>query len=499
MVYRSINVPLARNTTQPTKAVHLPTCLTISCYDIVSKALIVSTGPSKSFPDSGNCLIQQNVNEVSRCEGHVVVAVSAKSRGRANPFGLPLVIAASLLSWANILRQACDDKLATMSTEKMSPVSKDSTDKMSKKRRREEELAQTKTSETAPEADSTPAKKQKKSKKDRENKVKQEPIEETTKADTSEKKDKKKKKKNEDVQDEETATQDAKPAETAETTEHDNAPEDAEKTKKSKKKKQKEDSINPTKVNGTEDSRPAVSSTTTSATSGKQLQSRAPFIQQTTSFYLALSPIAHQFPLEGLCAEHISPLLLTYYPPMKGVVLSYSDPRMSESPENGVRIKKGKQAKTVLGQSVDEYAVTYVWLTVDLLVFKPQKDTVLEGYVNLQNESILGLICYNYFNAGIERSRIPKDWQWVEDEAPEEGDMSRKGRREAAGHYVNAEGSKVEGKLVFKVKDFEATAGAETGSGSINIYGTLLAGAEDAKADEDVRQSALVRGRSARR
>lgn len=386
----------------------------------------------------------------------------------------------------------------------MSPVSKDSADKMSKKRRREEELAQTKASETAPEADSTPAKKQKKSKKDREVKVKhevkvkQEPEDETTIADISEKKDKKKKKKNEGAQNEEAATQDAKPAKTGETTGHDNAPEDAEKTKKSKKKKSKEDAAITTAGNGTEERKPVVSSTS-SAISGKKLQSRPPFVQQTTSFYLALSPIAHQFPLEGLCAEHISPLLLTYYPPMKGVVLSYANPRMSETPENGAQIKKGKHAKTVLGQSVDEYAVTYVWLTVDLLVFKPQKDTVLEGYVNLQNESILGLICYNYFNAGIERSRIPKDWQWVEDEAPEEGDMSRKGRREAAGHYVNAEGNKVEGKIVFKVKDFEATAGAETGSGSINIYGTLLAGDEDAKADEDARQNGLVRGRPARR
>jgi DNA-directed RNA polymerase I subunit RPA43 len=198
--------------------------------------------------------------------------------------------------------------------------------------------------------------------------------------------------------------------------------------------------------------------------------------------------------------EHISPLLLTYYPPMKGVVLSYTNPRLSESPETGSKIAKGKESKTVLGRSVDEYAVTYVWLTVELLVFKPQRGTVLEGYVNLQNESILGLICYNYFNAGIERSRLPKDWQWVAEEAPEEsGEMSRKGRREAAGHYVNAEGNKVEGKIVFKVKDFEATAGAETGSGSINIYGTLLVESEDKKVDEESRQKNLVRERPARR
>jgi len=165
-------------------------------------------------------------------------------------------------------------------------------------------------------------------------------------------------------------------------------------SKKSKKKNHKDSQNDVVETNGIEKDEPVVSktATTTTAIDDKQLQSSPPFVQQTTSFYLALSPIAHDFPLDGLCAEHISPLLLTYYPPMKGVVLSYSDPRLSEAPEKrGVQIKKEKRSKTVLGRSVDEYAVTYVWLTVDFLLFKPQRGTVLEGYVNLQNESILGL------------------------------------------------------------------------------------------------------------
>jgi DNA-directed RNA polymerase I subunit RPA43 len=352
-----------------------------------------------------------------------------------------------------------------MSTENMSPVSKDKADKMSKKRRREEEeLAQ--------------QKKLKKSKKDRETAVKQESAEEPAEETTPSKKEKKKRRKSVEVQADEATAQESEPAAAA----------------------TKENEDEAAQPNGADETKPHVPTTTTTAIKSKYLTSKSPFVQHTTSFYLALSPIAHQFPLEGLCAEHISPLLLTYYPPMKGVVLSYNNPRLSESPETGSKIAEGKKAKTVLGRSVDEYAVTYVWLTVELLVFKPQRGTVLEGYVNLQNESILGLICYNYFNAGIERSRLPKDWQWVADEAQEDsGELSRKGRRDAAGHYVNAEGNKVEGKIIFKVKDFEATAGAETGSGSINIYGTLLVESEDQKVDEESRQKGLVRERPTRR
>ncbi|KAL1591150.1 hypothetical protein WHR41_00458 [Cladosporium halotolerans] len=389
-----------------------------------------------------------------------------------------------------------------MSTENMSPASKDSAEKMSKKRRREEELAQSKDAKPAPETESTPAKKQKKSKKDRDAAVKKEPTEESVEVATPAKEKKKKKRKGTETQADEA---DAKPAASGENSDNGQEPpanvEDE--TSKKSRKRQKDSQNDVAESNGTEESKLIVSETATTITAidNKQLQSSPPFVQQTTSFYLALSPIAHDFPLDGLCAEHISPLLLTYYPPMKGIVLSYSDPRLSEAPEKrGVQIKKEKRSKTVLGRSVDEYAVTYVWLTVEFLLFKPQRGTVLEGYVNLQNESILGLICYNYFNAGIERSRIPKDWQWVEDEAAEvDGEMTRKGRREAAGHYVNADGNKVEGKIVFKVKDFEATAGAETGSGSINIYGTLLTESDDTKVDEEVKQKSAARGRPSRR
>jgi DNA-directed RNA polymerase I subunit RPA43 len=398
--------------------------------------------------------------------------------------------------WANCKKSLastfCDElaPISTMSTENMSPASKDKSDKMSKKRRREEELAQSKEANAAAEPESTPAKKLKKSKKDRESAVKQESTEEATERATPSKKEKKKKSKSTEVQPEETIAQDATTA--ASGAKSDESEDSEVEAPKKSKKKSKNTTSEIAEANGSEESKPAISATTTTAISSKYLHSKSPFVQQTTSFYLALSPIAHHFPLEGLCAEHISPLILTYYAPLKGVVLSYNDPRLSESPEKGAKVSKGKESKTVLGTSVDEYAVTFVWLTVDLLIFKPQRGTVLEGYVNLQNESILGLICYNYFNAGIERSRLPKDWQWVADEATEEtGEMSRK-RRDAAGHYVNAEGNKVEGKIIFKVKDFEATAGAETGSGSINIYGTLLTEGEDAKVDEEAKQKTLV-------
>lgn len=231
------------------------------------------------------------------------------------------------------------------------------------------------------------------------------------------------------------------------------------------------------------------------ASAGSLVESQSPFAQQTISFYLALSPCAHDFPLEGLCAEHISPLLLTYYPPLKGVVLSYDNPRISEHPDDqqGPQASSSNQAKTVLARSIDEYAVTFVWLTADFLLFRPQRGTHMEGHVNLQNESILGLMCYNYFNAVIERYRLPKDWRWVGDDEDVEGKWKQKAGKEGEGYWVDGDGKKVEGKLVFKVRDFEATPGSETGAGSINIHGTLLPDGEDTRQDDEERQHGLVR------
>ncbi|WPH04820.1 Hypothetical protein R9X50_00771700 [Acrodontium crateriforme] len=200
-----------------------------------------------------------------------------------------------------------------------------------------------------------------------------------------------------------------------------------------------------------------------------QLESHSPFVHQTTSFYLSLSACAHDFPLEGLCAEHISPLLLTYFPPLKGIVLSYSNPRLSEHPEDN---EPSQSEGTVLSKSIDEYGVTFVWLTADFLLFRPRKGAVLEGHINLQNESILGLVCYNYFNAGIERSQLPSDWQWVSSE--DDAKNRKVSEEEGEEHYVNGNSERVNGRLLFRVTDFESTPGAENGGGTINISGSLL-------------------------
>lgn len=179
----------------------------------------------------------------------------------------------------------------------------------------------------------------------------------------------------------------------------------------------------------------------------------SPFVQLTAGLWLPLSPCAYNFPLEGLCAEHISPHLLGYFEKFHGVLLSYSNPRITEELSQGVHSNGSDQLEAVLTRSINEYAVSYVALTAEFLIFRPERGTILEGYVNLHSESVLGLICYNYFNASIEREKLPKDWTWGEE------------------HWLDGKGNAVAGLIQFKVEDYEAS-----GQDGISISGALREG-----------------------
>jgi DNA-directed RNA polymerase I subunit RPA43 len=196
----------------------------------------------------------------------------------------------------------------------------------------------------------------------------------------------------------------------------------------------------------------------------------SPFHMQTSSLYLPLAPVSQKYPLEGMCAEHISPLILTYYPPFNGVVLSYSNPRLSEKPF-------GNDGEEVLLKNIDEYAVSWSWVTAEFLLFKPEKGAWLEGYINLQNEGHLGLVCWNLFNASIERKRLPPDWKWVDvsEMENEEADQEEGGKTYAddgIGYYVDGEGKKIEGMVKFRVKEIESSHDRERGF--LSIEGTML-------------------------
>ncbi|KAJ9646357.1 hypothetical protein H2199_002406 [Coniosporium tulheliwenetii] len=248
---------------------------------------------------------------------------------------------------------------------------------------------------------------------------------------------------------------------------------------------------------------PAASTTTQPPSSPRPEDS--PFVHQTTSLYLPLSPITYASPIPGLCAEHLSPLLLTYYPrctalcsrtPMCGFRLSGRPPRTPDRTDT---------EEPVLAHSIDEYGASFVWATADFVVLRPRRGVWLEGYVNLLNESYLGLVVYNLFSASRrgERQALAGaeegDGEGEEEGAKDaDGDVKMRrshGRgRQAEGYYLNGEGEKVDGLIRFRIRDFESGVG-EGEKGFLSIEGTMLSEEEEKEADEQERaQGAARRG-----
>ena len=237
--------------------------------------------------------------------------------------------------------------------------------------------------------------------------------------------------------------------------------------------------------------------------------SASAFFVQTSSLYLPLAPISQLHPLAGLCAEHLSPLILTYYTPFRGVVLSYSNPRLGNRPLKAADDKgDDDDNEQVLATSVDEYAAPFVWVTADFLLFRPKVGTLIEGWVILQNEGHIGLVCWNLFNASVGRNRIPKAWRWVKgdwdasvngdtmrgyDEIQDENDGEEGGDESAEaenlGHFEDEVGEKIEGALTFRVKRVEVQRTWDREKGErcfISLEGSLLTVEEEEEATKRV-------------
>ena len=223
----------------------------------------------------------------------------------------------------------------------------------------------------------------------------------------------------------------------------------------------------------------------------------SPFQSQTISLYLPLTPIAQSYPLIGLCAEHISPLLLNYYKPLKGVALAYSNPQIStELPLSSKDMKRQNfpspqendkaEGEPLLAQVHNEYAVPSIWLTVDLILLRPTRHCFITGWINLVTESHVGLICWNLFSASIPAYCLPGDWEWVESKAKEVSSPVEKYRASVdqrankdtdvtEGYFLDGSGKRAEGWLTFRVENFDITSLEKYGKkGSISLQGSLL-------------------------
>ncbi|KAJ8107934.1 hypothetical protein ONZ43_g6578 [Nemania bipapillata] len=235
------------------------------------------------------------------------------------------------------------------------------------------------------------------------------------------------------------------------------------------------------------------------ATSSKH---QYPFYTQTVSQYLPLHPLGIAEPLEGYMNQHLEPLLNRYVPSFGGVLLAYRNPRIGESPGSGSLTQESGLDDIVVLESINEHAVNFGWLTVEIDIFRPSRGAWLEGLVNIQSGGHIGVVCWGKFNASIESERLPRDWRWVDqhlsgnDEAapeptsvessPEENAEGEHAETEhtevhVTGYWVDGEGSRVTGDtpICFRIKNYEVGTSGEYGY--LSIEGTMLTEEDEQK------------------
>ncbi|KAF2637131.1 hypothetical protein P280DRAFT_458952 [Massarina eburnea CBS 473.64] len=228
------------------------------------------------------------------------------------------------------------------------------------------------------------------------------------------------------------------------------------------------------------------------------------FYIERISQYVSIPPAALGDPLPAVCASVYSPLLLTYFSPVKGIVLGYEDVRLSDQEPRSKSSSSSKKSKkrrhrdqqdaeeeeaeqengTVLLQQIDEYTAPFVWASASLLVWKPRDGAWIMATLTHQSATHITLSHLNTFPVSVLADQLPKGWTW---HAVQAGRMKKgwDGRvADAGGWWVDGEGGKVgaEGKeFRVRIVEWDAKGGMGKGRGGMKISGSLLGAGERGK------------------
>lgn len=259
-----------------------------------------------------------------------------------------------------------------------------------------------------------------------------------------------------------------------------------------------------------------------------------PFFTQTISLWVPLYPVGFDRPISSVADQHLSGLLNHYSPLLGGYLLAYSNVNLSDSSVRADPNNPSTDKTPAILTSVDEYAVGYAWMTVDVDLFIPSRGAWLEGNVILQNEGAIGVNCWERFNASIEASRLPREWKFVDlegsleseivnktdDSGREEGEekgtdeVNKSGELEGkeeedqrplaaqvhtTGYWADESGKPVKGNVLFRIKDFDV--GLAGDNGYLAIEGTMLGPEEESRlvlSERDKNRTAKTRGKTRR-
>lgn len=179
-----------------------------------------------------------------------------------------------------------------------------------------------------------------------------------------------------------------------------------------------------------------------------------------TSLYVSLAPCYLKTPIEGIKAQHLDPMLMKHFGKAGGVVIGYDNVKLSEEhiTETGIVAKVNAHSP-----------FTFLWVSLDLLVWKPQVGDVLQGLVYMQSPSHIGLLINDTFNASIKKNNIPESWQFVHNQADEQQQETEEEtvKSQSLGQWYDESEIPVDGKLKFTVRAIHSSGRVVSVEGSL--------------------------------
>ncbi|ODV82199.1 uncharacterized protein CANTADRAFT_24819 [Suhomyces tanzawaensis NRRL Y-17324] len=188
------------------------------------------------------------------------------------------------------------------------------------------------------------------------------------------------------------------------------------------------------------------------------------FHKVTTRMYVSLAPMHLKNPINGIKAQHLDPLIMNYFPKAKGVVLAYSNIKLSS---DNISIDSEDQPISI-ARIEGSSPFTFLWVTLDLLIWRPQVGDELEGYIYMQTASHLGLLVHDTFNASIKKYNIPSGWSFIPNQEDEVQEETTTPKFKSFGYWVDENEVKIEGKLKFTIKAIHSAGRV------VSVEGTLI-------------------------
>lgn len=226
-----------------------------------------------------------------------------------------------------------------------------------------------------------------------------------------------------------------------------------------------------------------------------------PFFKQTVSLYEPIYPNGWAQPVTSAQYQHLQHLLNKYVPSLRGVLLDYKNVSLGPEPSRDGAAADDESPTTLLSKG--EYAVGFGWITADVELFVPSRGAWMEGSVNLQTEGHIGVVCFGKFNASIEASRLPPSWRWVSNESAEATGFEETAsvmtaddhgvvrQIHSTGFWVDGSGTRIKGKIRFRIRNFDAGTSGETSY--LSLEGTMLDKGSEKKLIQEEARLAQVR------